>query len=269
MIGICSIICFNLISCVQDYQFQENSTQHQNLSKTENQNVSDSIQKPTKFIYLTFDDGPNKGTKNLIQKIKKNKIPATMFIIGQHIYGSKKQRENFDVISNDTLFQIANHSWSHANNKFSSYYKQPNLVLDDFLRFNDSLKYNYNIIRTPARNIWRTHQINVTDIQSSSNSADTLYANDFILIGWDLEWHFDNENQIHENNVEMLNKIDSLFEKNNMRTKNHLVLLAHDQFFKNESNANELDTLIQNLKQNKDIEFRKIKDYPGIQRLYQ
>src|SRR6187549_2468685 len=47
--------------------------------------------KKRKTIYLTFDDGPNKGTQNVLNIINNEKIPATLFVIGEHVYGSRLQ----------------------------------------------------------------------------------------------------------------------------------------------------------------------------------
>ena len=49
------------------------------------------MDKNEKAVYLTFDDGPNKGTENLLKIVEKHKIPITSFVVGKHIFGSKKQ----------------------------------------------------------------------------------------------------------------------------------------------------------------------------------
>src|SRR5690606_27663555 len=65
-----------------------------------------SNKKNQKYVYLTFDDGPNKGTSNVVNSLKKKNTPATLFVVGQHIYGSKAQKEDFEKIASDSLFQI-------------------------------------------------------------------------------------------------------------------------------------------------------------------
>ncbi len=224
--------------------------------------------KPTKsdkkYLYLTFDDGPNKGTQNVIKSLQKENAPATLFLVGEHIYGSKAQLKDFELILNDTLFQIANHSFSHANNQFAKYYKDSVGVLKDFNRMNDSLNRKLLIARTPGRNIWRIDSLKVTDLKSSEDCADYLAKNEYKLVGWDLEWKCTNESKIKETGEEMMNLIDTAFEKQKMQTQNHLVLLTHDQYFQDSLSIAELDKFLQTLKNREDIVLKKIKDYPGI-----
>ena len=47
--------------------------------------------KKKKTIYLTFDDGPNRGTKKMMHIVQEEKVSVTLFIVGQHIYGSREQ----------------------------------------------------------------------------------------------------------------------------------------------------------------------------------
>lgn len=217
-----------------------------------------------KYLYITFDDGPNKGTSNVIKSLQKEKVPATLFLVGSHIQGSKAQKEDFQIIAEDSLFQIANHSYFHANNKFKEFYQDSIKVLEDFTLMNDSLNRKLMIARTPGRNIWRIDSLEVTDLKSSKNSADYLAKNNFVLVGWDLEWKADSHYKIKETGEEILKQIDSAFEKKQTLTENHLVLLTHDQYFRDEESVKELDNLLQKLKSREDIQLMKIKDYPGI-----
>lgn len=217
-----------------------------------------------KYVYITFDDGPNKGTSHVIQSLQREKVPATLFLVGSHIKGSKAQERDFEIIIQDTLFQIANHSYSHANNKFSEFYKDSVKVLEDFNRMNDSLNRKLMIARTPGRNIWRLDSIKETDLKSSEKAADYLAKNEFILVGWDVEWKSDSTYKVKETGKEIMAIIDSTFSNNRVKTENHLVLLTHDQYFRDENSVKELDDLLQILNKREDIELRKMKDYPGI-----
>lgn len=222
------------------------------------------IKSPKKYLYITFDDGPNKGTSHVIQSLQREKVPATLFLVGSHIKGSKVQERDFETIIQDTLFQIANHSYSHANNKFSEFYKDSVKVLEDFNRMNDSLNRKLMIARTPGRNIWRLDSIKETDLKSSEKAADYLAKNEFILVGWDVEWKSDSTYKVKETGKEIMAIIDSAFSNNRVQTENHLVLLTHDQYFRDENSVKELDDLLQILNKREDIELRKMKDYPGI-----
>jgi peptidoglycan/xylan/chitin deacetylase (PgdA/CDA1 family) len=67
-----------------------------------------------KIIAFTFDAcGGKKGSgydKELIDFLKKEKIPATLFVTGKWI---DKNYDTFLVISKDTLFEIENHGFNH------------------------------------------------------------------------------------------------------------------------------------------------------------
>src|SRR5215470_13440826 len=45
--------------------------------------------KKKKKIYLTFDDGPNKGTRNVLDIVQQENIPVTFFIVGEHVFASR------------------------------------------------------------------------------------------------------------------------------------------------------------------------------------
>src|SRR4051812_11430214 len=48
------------------------------------------VLKKKKTVYFTFDDGPNKGTRKVMNILDAEKVPATLFLIGEHVYGSKE-----------------------------------------------------------------------------------------------------------------------------------------------------------------------------------
>lgn len=267
---VCSSLIF-MIGCNSEIKENPIQAKHSSLKIPEKDSApqqrltaSPQSKDNKKYLYITFDDGPNKGTPHVMKSLQKEKIPATLFLVGEHIYGSKAQLADFELIANDTLFQIANHSYSHADNQFSKYYKDSAKVLQDFNRVNDSLNRKLMISRTPGRNIWRLDSIRVTDLKSSKECADYLAEKGFVLVGWDIEWKCNHENKIQENSEELMSLIDSAFEKKRMQTENHLVLLTHDQYFRDSLSISELDKFLQNLKTRDDIVLRKIKDYPGI-----
>src|SRR5262245_3055393 len=44
--------------------------------------------KKKKKIYLTFDDGPNKGTRKVLHIVQQEQVPVTFFIVGEHVFAS-------------------------------------------------------------------------------------------------------------------------------------------------------------------------------------
>lgn len=218
-----------------------------------------------KVIYLTFDDGPNKGTRNVMRILQQERVNATLFVVGEHVYGSHAQRSIYDSASRETLFEIANHSFTHAShNRFRQFYTLPDSVVKDFARCADSLKLRSNIIRTPGRNIWSTTKIRSIDISSSTMATDSLYRYGYKAVGWDLEWHFDAEQHLVQTAEKMIAEVDSAFIKQLTKTPGHLVLLAHDQVFASSADSTSLHRFISELKKNEEYEFEKISSYPGL-----
>lgn len=86
-----------------------------------------------KIALLTFDDGPIKATKNIIETVREENIPVTMFFIGCQI-------ENFPNIYKDAInypnILIGNHTYSHANNRYRKFYSDPLLVVEDIKKAN-------------------------------------------------------------------------------------------------------------------------------------
>lgn len=223
--------------------------------------------KKKKKIYLTFDDGPNKGTRNVLNIVKEEKVPVTFFIIGEHAFASSLQETIWDSLAcaSDSLVEICNHSYTHAwHNRFSTFYKYPDSVVNDFVRCRDSLQLTNSIVRTPGRNAWRIDTIRFTDLKTTVAAVDSLQQAGFVVMGWDLEWHYDHRELLLRNNSdEMIQQIDSLFKKGRTRAPEHLVLLAHDQVYEDPGDSCELHQFIRKLKMKEDYELELATRYPG------
>ena len=233
----------------------------------DNPEVTIPKKKKKKTIYLTFDDGPNKGTKNVLDIINDEQVPATLFVIGEHVYGSKLQAAVYDSVRQSAYVELANHSYTHAHNKFASFYAVPENVVSDFKRCADSLSLSSNIVRTPGRNIWRLNDIRQTDNHGSKAAADELQKNGYTIMGWDLEWHFNQKLQTVQTYDQLASQIDSMFVHNRTKTTDHLVLLAHDQVYSNSKDSSSLRKLVNILKEKGEYDFAFINSYPGIEKL--
>ena len=221
--------------------------------------------KKRKTIYLTFDDGPDKGSKNVMAILKEEQVPATLFIIGENIYGSRFQEAMYDSARQCNLFEIANHSYTHAfENRYNKFYNEPDSAVHDFERCADSLNLSSRIIRTPGRNIWRTQNISSTDLKASAVTGDSLYSKGFAAIGWDAEWHYDKAQRLVQTDSEMVNMIDSAFAHNHTKTKDQLVLLAHDRTFLTSDDSARLHRFIAALKKKDEYDFETLSQYPGL-----
>ncbi|ASW73806.1 xylanase [Chryseobacterium piperi] len=217
-----------------------------------------------RVIYLTFDDGPNRGTENLLKILHKRNVYATAFVVGKHCYDSKKQKSDMELLKKDPMVELANHSFTHAHNKYSNFYKNPDAVVHDFDLAKDSLKLYDKIARTPGRNIWRLNTVNSTDIKSSTNAANRLRKAGYKVIGWDLEWRPTNRMVLKGDHQAMLKKVDSVFFNNLEKTSRHLVFLTHDQYLADADSINELDLFIEKLQKTNRFVFKKISDYPKV-----
>ncbi len=64
--------------------------------------------KNQKTIYLSFDDGPNRGTSEVMDVLERAEVPATFFLVGSHIHGSDKQWAEYQAILENPRFEAAN-----------------------------------------------------------------------------------------------------------------------------------------------------------------
>ena len=219
-----------------------------------------------KKIYLTFDDGPNKGTRNVLQAVKEENIPASFFIVGEHVFDSPKQTQTWEMLKADSTIELCNHSYTHAHNRYTSFYNNPSGVVEDFNHSQNKLQFNNNIARMPGRNAWRIDTIDHTDIYQSSAAIDSLHAAGFNIMGWDIEWIFDHKTLAPDTSIDlMLRRIENMLEARRTKTPGHLVLLAHDQAFQTEEAVQLLHLVLQSLKNNPDYELVLASKYPGVQ----
>ena len=262
------LIILYLVACtkpVQEGKLRSKQTPKNKPEKQETVQVTAPVKKKKKKIYLTFDDGPNKGTRNVLDIVKDEQIPVTFFIVGEHVYASVNQNITWDSLLATQGIDICSHSYSHAlNNKYETFYNSPDTVVSDFQRASDSLDLKNNIVRTPGRNAWRIDSLQFTDLKKSKAAVDSLQKAGFIVMGWDLEWHYDpKELTVMNNSDDLLKQIDSVFNNNKTKSPENLVLLAHDQVYKKSKDSTELRQLIQKLKLKEAYELSLVTSYPG------
>jgi len=239
---------------------QKNHPVAKKIRKTDDENIPSD----KRVIYLTFDDGPNHGTENLLQLLHKRNVCATAFLVGQHAAGSKRQKDDLELLRKDQLIELANHSYTHAHNKYTGFYKDPEMVVQDFDKARESLKLQTHIARTPGRNIWRLNNVTSTDIKTSAEAANSLKKAGYQIVGWDLEWKPTDKMVLKDNHEAMLKKVDSIFFNDLEKTSRHLVFLTHDQYLTDAYSINELDLFIEKLQRTNRFVFRKISQYPKI-----
>jgi peptidoglycan/xylan/chitin deacetylase (PgdA/CDA1 family) len=263
------LIILYLVACTKPLQEGKVRVKHVAKTKPEKQHVvvqvAPPVKKKKKKIYLTFDDGPNKGTRNVLDIVKDEKIPVTFFIVGEHVYASINQNITWDSLSATQGIDLCSHSYTHAlHNKFETFYQSPDTVISDFQRAQDSLQFKNNIVRTPGRNTWRMDSIQFTDLKKSKAAVDSLQKAGFVVMGWDLEWHYDHKDLSVKNTADdVIRQIDSVFNNRKTKSADHLVLLAHDQVYQKSKDSIELRQLIQKLKLKDEYELSLATNYPG------
>ncbi len=138
------------------------------------------------------------------------------------------------------------------------------MVVADFERCNDSLKLQTKIARTPGRNIWRTATISATDLARSKSAADSLHDAGFTLVGWDLEWHYDDLLRLQQTPDELIRQVDSVAVNGKTKTPGHIVLLTHDQTFADSGSITSLKQFIGHFKTSEDYTLEFVSKYPGV-----
>ena len=167
------LIIIYLVACtkpVEDGKVKAKPVLKNNTQKKETVRAVAPVKKKKKKIYLTFDDGPNKGTRNVLDIVKDENIPVTFFIVGEHVFASVNQTTTWDSLRIAQQVEICNHSYTHAwHNKFEKFYESPDSVISDFQRAHDSLDLKNNIVRTPGRNTWRIDSLQYTDLKKKQS----------------------------------------------------------------------------------------------------
>lgn len=161
-----------------------------------------------KIIYLTFDDGPaGKVTKDILDILKNESVPATFFIIGNQIKGQE------DLIRriNSEGHALGLHSMSHKRN---SLYSSNEAFLKEMLQtqeiINSIVGFKPNILRFPFG-------CNNNCYKMSQSMVNLLHENNFKIY----DWNTDSGDGAHPNASPIS------FIKNSKSSKDNVILLMH------------------------------------------
>lgn len=226
-----------------------------------------SIDSSKKYIYLTFDDGPQHGTVACFDLCKKLQVKSTFFMVGLHASSHNLRNIVREIDDNYPLTLLANHSISHAKNKYHNFYINDSAAVEDLFLAQKILKIRLKIIRLPGSNSWVINRRMRTEPLAKS-VCKRMDSTGFNIIGWDVEWNF---NPITVNPVqsadEMLEKVIQKFEHNHLFTANHLVLLMHDRMFRNSNYTDSLHKFISTLQKDTNYIFETVDHYPSLKPL--
>jgi len=207
-----------------------------------------------KVIYLTFDDGPVPGTANVLRVLREEGVEATMFFVGKHIV---KNRPLYHQAASMSNLLIANHTYSHANEKYARFYSHTSSLIDD-IDHAQAIIGGAKYLRLAGRNVWRLPQVHRDDYALSTRRRlierpkyDALESRGYQIYGWDIEWNFNHATGRPTYGAErMVGRIENSYNRHSMRKRDKIVLLAHDYMFRGRSGIHKLRMLIQLLKYN-------------------
>lgn len=200
------------------------------VSAFEEENFQDKISNlmngNEKIAYLTFDDGPtSKSTPKILEILSEENVEATFFVIGKHV---KQNPELVKQAYNDGHY-IANHGYSHNNNKlyssgdsFINEIKSTDLEIGKAIGIDD---YSSHIFRFP-----NGYMANAFKSQKQQY-AKLLNDIDYAYIDWNC---LNKDSEKKYTNSELLNNL-----KNSCKNKGTLVILMHDT-----SDVNETDLVL-------------------------
>ena len=257
---------------VSNFEFYEIYPINQKTKIVEKEELKKDITNK-KIAILTFDDGPLRATKNILEVVNEENIPATMFFIASQIENFKSIYEQALSYSN---ISIANHTYSHANNKYKKFYSNPDLVVEDIIKANSIISEDRSSktasaflpVRLAGRNVFRLPIITKNDNMIKKEQReieiigyDNIYKEGYYIYGWDIDWPYEPNGRPAKTPDEILNSMEKIYSKNSSSKNNKVILLMHDFMFSNNFNGKEnLKTLIQLLKEN-GWSFENIENY--------
>jgi peptidoglycan-N-acetylglucosamine deacetylase len=214
-------------------------------------------------LYLTFDDGPGPGTAPVKALCHELNLPGTFFLVPAYIRTKQDEQLARELRDGYPKSLIANHSWSHAHERYEEFYQHPDVALADIFLAQETLNIPFKLVRLPGNNSWLLPgKSNVRTL--ARDLADRLDTAGYRVIGWDLEWNFKRDSL--SSPIETAEQMDAFIEEylvnGSTFSDRELVLLMHDRMFQTTAALQELRRLLQLLKK-KGYEFATIDKYNG------
>lgn len=131
-----------------------------------------------KIIYLTFDDGPGgKVTKDVLDILKSENVPATFFLIGNQIKGQEDLVKRID----EEGHSIGLHSMSHEKgNLYSSDSNFLKEMLDSQKTIEEVIGRKVNILRFPFGSNNNTYHL-------KESLVNLLHENNLKIYDWNVD----------------------------------------------------------------------------------
>ncbi|NCI45243.1 polysaccharide deacetylase family protein [Sediminibacterium soli] len=218
---------------------------------------------PLRYIYLSFDDGPLEGSENIDSVVLAEKLNISVFLVGEHAVRSRQLGLYYKMYEQNPFVESYNHSFTHAHDRYRAFYSNPRQVVADIEMNEQVLKLRYRIVRLPGRNMWRVGNRKRDDLASGSVAADMLAQKGFRLYGWDIEWaHHPKDGSPVQSADEMAREIETRLEQGKTFTRDHIVVLIHDEMFRKKWEQSALKQLIDKLRSKPNYRFAHIRNYP-------
>lgn len=216
-----------------------------------------------RYVYLTFDDGPLIGSQAIDSITTAKQVKTNVFLIGMHAEMSKRMYKYYQKYMTNPLIDSYNHSFTHAHNKFSVFYSQPQKAFADFDKNETALQLQHKIVRLPGRNIWYFDARRRVDLESGASTADLLHMNGYKIMGWDVEWKMNGTTgKPLETVSQIYRRMRNRLNNGTTFSKNNVVLLMHDDMFQNRKGQKLLSDLIDSLKLHPNYKFEHLRAYP-------
>ncbi|MEO5346992.1 MAG: polysaccharide deacetylase family protein [Magnetococcus sp. YQC-9] len=210
-----------------------------------------------KQVCLTFDDGPLSGTREILAVLTREEVPGTFFLIGEHVTANNERRETLKMLKESPRVRIANHSHTHAHERYRAFYADPDGMLMDFRKNNEILGFSQPPYptRLPGRIDWRYEGHYVSADSHPKNSPgkapigiEKLFEHGFVIYGWDVEWGRPGRQNPLESVDGLLSRIRQRLDNGKTVQPDRIVILMHDFHFNNAAAIEALGKLIQRLK---------------------
>lgn len=244
--------------------FSYNAVQITHAQATATPPKGDSPPTDSITLYLTFDDGIVNGSRALLSIADSLQVPLNVFLIGKFVLKTDSTRMVWKAMQDSRWIQAGNHSYSHANSKYHLYYNDPLQVLQDFRMNEDSLGLTNRIARLPGRNAWRAGKLSRNDLEDCIAAADTLAANGYILIGWDLEWNYSGTDLSMETEYDLIFRIRQAVRYQRTISPKHVVILCHDPALELPANRTRIIAFITKARSAGKFRFAFLSNYPGL-----
>lgn len=192
------------------------------------------IKKDTKekIAYLTFDDGPSANTELVLEALRKEKVPATFFLIGEQITEDNKELL-CEMVREGHLLGV--HTYCHKSDKI---YRSADSYVEDALKTSERILEVTGQQPTIYRFPWGSCNGYLTNI------CDDI-VNQMSLKGFEYyDWNVSAEDSIgNPTSGSIMRNIEKDFKK-----YNEPVILMHDSGI-NTVTAKTLPTIIKRLKE--------------------